>query len=251
MRTLAAVAALFAALSTPALAAQFSIDPVGVTLDARTPSATITITNPSDERLRFQASGQTWTQTLGDDLVLTASDELVVFPTVFAVEPHSARRLRIGVSVKAPAAERAFRLVIEELPALESIVGPSKPGPSIAMRTRTTIPVFFAPASAGAPALSVAAAAVTRGTLSVDIANAGTAHATVTTIHAIAHDAAGKIVADANARGWYLLPGTTRRYALALPPASCGLIRSVTIDAVGPDARSSRTIETAPATCSP
>ncbi len=76
-----------------------------------------TIKNNYNRAVSYQLSLLAWDQGQGDDR-LTPSDDLVISPPAFTLAPGASREVRIGYRQKQPrpAIERAFRVMVEELP---------------------------------------------------------------------------------------------------------------------------------------
>jgi fimbrial chaperone protein len=118
--------------------------------------------------ISFQIDAYAWTQTNGRD-VLTPTRALAVAPSILEVTPGGERLVRVALSPTArdPEIERAFRLIIKELPTGASPAGRAR------ILLELSIPVF-ATASGATPRLEVR-----RSEGALYLANEGRAHARV------------------------------------------------------------------------
>jgi len=137
------VAALFTALSGVAHAqTSFSVDPLLITLSGQANSAVLTITNPTAKEIRFEIKAFAWELTPPDGAMkLTPTQEVVIFPPLVSAKPKMTQRVRVGTTAAPGAVEKAYRILVEELPTGD--VAPV--ANQVAVRTRIGIPVFIEP----------------------------------------------------------------------------------------------------------
>ena len=133
---------LLAATGAAFAQASFSVDPLLIELNGQTNSAVLTITNPSAKEIRFEIKAFLWDQTPPDGtMLLTATQDVVIFPPLVSIKPHMTQRVRVGTTSAQGAVEKSYRILVEELP-----TGDVKPiANQVAIRTRIGIPVFIAP----------------------------------------------------------------------------------------------------------
>lgn len=117
------VASVFTAaftLSAPVAQAATTISPVVLEI-GNIDRTSFTVKNTSNRAVPYQLSLLAWTQEKGEDR-LKPSDELVISPPAFTLAPGASREVRIGYRQKQArsATERAFRVMVEELPDLKS-----------------------------------------------------------------------------------------------------------------------------------
>jgi fimbrial chaperone protein len=113
-----AVMALGCLLASAALSV--TISPVKVVLSAASPVVTITVTNDADLPMIFQSQVLAWTQMNGEDH-LEESTDLLVAPAIARIEPHGTQIFRVMQRYPTLAvAERAYRLVLDDISATES-----------------------------------------------------------------------------------------------------------------------------------
>src|SRR3954469_13224162 len=111
-----AAAFLCAALARPAGAASFSVDPTLITLSPRASSTLLVVRNESPQPVRLQVSAVAWSQGLEGDMQVQPTEDLVFFPSLFTLEPGQDRKVRVGTTANFGAAEKSYRLFLEQLP---------------------------------------------------------------------------------------------------------------------------------------
>jgi fimbrial chaperone protein len=205
-----------------ASAASFTVDPMSVRLSARVTSQLVTITNRSQQEIRFEIKAFAWDHDESDAMKLDSTTEITFFPNVLALAPGKQQKVRVGTSAAFGDTERAFRVFVEELPATPGKAAPTQ----IAMRTRIGIPVFLDAAKPVGHAEIVDTAAQNRS-LSTKIRNTGNTHVMVDTIEFQGLNQAGQVVFTRTVPGWYVLAGRTRRFAAPISAEECQSVRRV------------------------
>jgi fimbrial chaperone protein len=204
-----ALAFLLLAATAPALAGRFSVAPIRVDFGAGLRIGAVTVTSEDDHPLVFKNSPSVWTQNADGGDVYTPTTDLVVTPPLLRVEAGEPRIVRIGTLRDPGEVERSYRVFLEE----QAPANPEGGGATIAVVIKFGVPVFVAPRServAGTTEI------VERkpGRITLQVKNTGNVHFNVEAI-----TANGAAVKDVSS--WYLLPGTTRRYDLAIPSDAC------------------------------
>jgi P pilus assembly chaperone PapD len=215
LRRLGAVvsAAVVALAAIPASAASYAVEPTTFTLTPPVRNATMTLTNLSPVPIRLHVSAAAWSEDDAGTVRLDRSPDIVIFPQLFTIPLRDA--------------EQPFRIVIEDMPALDEVVQTG--GARIVMRTRFTVPVYVEPASP-ATASRIEKVAVHGGLLSFTVVNMGSTHVGGAALAVTGRDASGRTVYVGKVAGWHVLAGERRVFALAF---GGGCLRSVT---VAPDA---------------
>jgi fimbrial chaperone protein len=240
----AAVAALHIGARDLA-AANFSVNPVQIHLSAKVPTALLTLRNDSTETLRFQLSGFAWDQTSSELIQLTPTSEVIFFPQLLTLGPKEERKIRIGAVAPFGAAEKTFRLFVEELPPLDK-PGETKSG--VAVLTRVGIPVFMA-ATTPLAQLEIGDLGLQRGVLGFLVRNTGNTHFMTSKVVVKSLGRAGEVVMERSLTGWYVLGGRSRQYRVDIPAADCSRIASHVVEVTsGGQTVTSRTMTT-PAGC--
>jgi fimbrial chaperone protein len=228
IRFFACVIALIAASVCAANAATFSVDPILVSLQKSNSSTSVAITNQSAQRLRLQVTGYSWSQQPDGEMKLDPTSDLIFFPQLLTLDPGETRRVRVGVTAPQGAVEKTFRLFMEELPSLESVVSGTRNG--ITIRMKVGIPVFIAPAAAPVSAGEIRDPQMHDRALAFDVVNTGNTHFSVQRVHVTAKSSDGAPVFSRDLSGWYVLAGGTRHYSMELPKDQCSRIASIAID---------------------
>jgi fimbrial chaperone protein len=190
------------AVAPVALAAAFSVAPLGAELSAKAKAASFTVTNGGKEPLSFQVAVRKWTQDAnGNDVYEDTSKDLVVFPRQFEVAAGGKRIVRVGIEGAPPASEAAYRVFIEELPPAASATQGRKG--TVAVVGRFALPVFIVPAGAKGK-LAIDSVTAKGGTYSAKLSNGGGSR-----LH-LANLMAGAKETEATLTNPYLLPGASR-----------------------------------------
>jgi len=194
-------------------AAAFSVAPVRVNLDEAANSATVEFGNTGTEITSMQVEVMKWSQTEDGVDVYEPSEDLIAVPPIFRVEPGEKQIVRIGLFGRSAPAETSFRVFFSELPQEQ----PDRvTTPVIKMRLRIGIPVFIASLEIPDPRLEMINTARDDNKLSVTFHNPGNTHVQVKWLYVLAEEGDdAEVVADG--AGAYLLPGTTREFALKSP----------------------------------
>jgi fimbrial chaperone protein len=240
--------ALVLGLARPARASSFTVNPIKVVLSDKDRSTLLTIQNQSNEILRFQVSVNGWSQSPGGEMVLSATKDIVVYPSILSLGPGEQRKLRIGVTVGPASLERSYRIFVEELPPLQSAQKSSST--EVRVLTKLGVPIFVEPAATASRA-SIANVAMSGGKLAFDLRNEGNVHFVAGKVIVRAVDGAGQPVHATEAQGWYVLAGTTRHFEVSLPSVACGKARTVLVEAPLDRATASARLEVRPGSCGP
>jgi fimbrial chaperone protein len=137
LRSALAVALL--AVTSQVTAASFGLAPIGVTIAAREQSASVVVTNTGTDDVVIQVRPYAWTQN-GHEL-RTETRELVLNPPIFKLTAGAQQLVRVASRPAPPQeAERAYRLVFDEVPA-----GPQASGAGFRIRVAMDIPLYVQP----------------------------------------------------------------------------------------------------------
>lgn len=122
---------------------RFNVTPTRLVLRPNETSTSLVLKNESAEALRFQVTAFAWTNAIDGEMRLEPTKDVVFFPALFAIAPGQTRRVRVATAERAAMHERAYRLIVEQLP--------SRAGPRIEsgveMLTRLNVPLFLEPAT--------------------------------------------------------------------------------------------------------
>ncbi len=234
LRTAKGRAAILAALPflfliQVATAASLDVSPIRVKFAAGQRSHVVTVRNTGDDDISVQADPVEWSQDSDGIDVYTPAGTLLVVPRIFTIAPGDEQIVRLGrVSAEAGDTEGSHRVFFTEL-------APSRgagEAPGLSMRLRLGIPVFVAPASEPEPRLDLVSTEQIPGGVAVVLSNQGNVHIQVLDIsgHMVGPDQPEAVSARVTA---YLLPGTTRKFALRFGQGAVVSSLSVTTDTAG------------------
>lgn len=148
-RSLLAAALLAAAAVTasqPAHADGFDARPV--TIETRDGLASVVLTNPGDRKIYLETQIYGWSQDAAGQNVLSESDTAIASPPAMWMGPHSTYNLRVKLPGGSPGQERAYRVMIKQLPDRSDIQAGR-----IVFALTQSLPAFVEPADLAPPAL--------------------------------------------------------------------------------------------------
>jgi len=121
-------------------AGSFRVAPVRIDLSARRPHSTLSVSNNGTERVTVQAEAFVWRVERDEDR-LNETDDVLVNPPIFTLEPGATQLLRLGLREWISSrTEQTYRIVLEEVP-------PPRRPTEVGIRTllRLSIPLFIQP----------------------------------------------------------------------------------------------------------
>ncbi|HVV97758.1 MAG TPA: molecular chaperone [Rhodanobacteraceae bacterium] len=200
-----ALACLLAA-APHAAASGLQIAPTSLTLASGGPAQAVWLTNTGDSVLRAQVRAFRWSQAEGKD-ALDPTQALVASPPMLSIPPGGRQLVRvIRTGAEAASGEQTFRLLIDELPISD---GKQK---GVQYVLRYSVPVFVGVGTA--PDLHWSATA-DGGEIQLDIRNAGTAHAQISTLSLATADGATTPLVPGLLG--YVLPDATMHWTVEVP----------------------------------
>jgi fimbrial chaperone protein len=203
---------------------RFNVTPTRLVLRPSQTSTSLLLKNESTEAIRFQVSAFAWTNAIDGEMKLEPTKDVVFFPALFSIAPGQTRRVRVATSERATTHERAYRLLVEQLP---SRAGARVDG-GVEMLTRLNVPLFLEPGTRVAQA-TLDHLALRDGALTFDVHNTGTVHVRLDEVVVKALSREGTTAHEQRIGGWYLLPGETRLYHLPIEPDVCRALASVVV----------------------
>jgi fimbrial chaperone protein len=216
-RLMAVVLCVATTTASSVVPSSFTVSPTQVFLTARASSTMLTLTNESQEALRFQLQVFKWDQSPSGEMLLTPTEDVVFFPQLVELKSREARKIRVGTTSAFGAVERTYRIFVEELPAL---VTPGRPATGVQMRTRMGIPIFMQPVKATAGG-TLTEPATAKGRITLKLENRGSVHFIADTVRVIGQTAAGTETFSKIVNGWYVLAGGSHVFEFALTDAEC------------------------------
>ncbi len=212
-----------------AFASTFKVDPIQVVFAGSARSTLVTVTNQSEEALRFEVTAFAWDQSPKGEIRLAATEDIVFFPKLFTIDPGKEQKIRVGTAVGALDREKTYRIFVEELRPLEK---PKQPpaGSQVRVLTKMGIPIFLQPARRETSA-AVGGLGVANSAIGFEVRNTGNVHFSLFAVRVVGTTTGGETVFDRNAEGWYVLAGGSRAYEMSLPPEQCSRLAVVAVEA--------------------
>ncbi len=173
LRLLALASALL--FGSLAHAGAFTITPVRVDITAGRRAASIEVHNTGLASSQLQAERYRWKSDTGGDDELEATEDFVVTPPIFTLEPGQRQIVRVLMQAPAdPLREMSYRLILQETP-----LGDPPPN-TVATVLRISLPVFVTPPRAQPELVWSLRRDGARYFLDVD--NIGQAHTSITAL---------------------------------------------------------------------
>lgn len=241
--TLALVAA---SPTASALAGEWRVTPIRLTLERGARSTVVNVQNDSDAPMNFQIKAMEWSQDINGEDQYTETNELIYFPRQMVVPSKEERAIRVGIKGGTGAREKTYRLFIEE-------VSPPRQGAEneqtqIAVTIRFAVPLFISPAMETV-AGEIVEAKLHGGTLDTTLMNNGNVHFRVKLVSLSGMDARGETIFTQESNGWYLLSGASRTHSTAIPEHICSQLAAIDIQVQTDRLSFSRKIDADPSLC--
>lgn len=214
-------------VSAPVFAANFSINPTRIELNARQSVDTVTLTSVEDRETSFEVSLLKWDQDATGKWIEVPSRDLVVYPALLKIQPNGKGIVRVGAKDKrivAPEVEGTYRLIVQELAG-----GPNPEGSAVRLLTKISLPVFIKPATER-PGVELSVTG-TSSDLEYQLKNTGNVHVAPQQLNVTFLDAAGTALGDVTkvpTNTDYALPGATVKVKQPWP-ANCSAVKSVSV----------------------
>lgn len=231
MRNLATAFALVVGFGAAGLttAADFSVYPVRVELGTGQQTAILSLHNDGAQPLRLQVRAFVWGMDAAGKWQLDPSDDLIVNPQLFEIGPKQSAQLRVGTLLAPMPRERAWRLLVDELPGLDADTGNGSV--RVRMLTRLSLPVFLEPAGKAAPHATLADVQLRRDQLLLSVRNDGNVRFDPQPLKVSVRDAAGRELFNVSPTLAYLLPGAQLDLKLTVPARVCAAAATIWIGA--------------------
>lgn len=226
MLALALLAWIVLAQVPAAWASSFTVEPIRIVLGGRAKSAFITLRNTTERPIRFQLSVASWSQSPDGAVVLSPTQDVVLFPALLTLAPGESRKARVATLAPPGPVERTYRVYVDELPPLAE---PQQVGAQVRVLTKMGIPVFVVPPTAR-PQMTIEGPAVARGRVAFAFRNDGNVHALVKTVRLVGLGAAGELIVQGQLPSWYVLAGGVRQYDVTLSGEDCEKLASLVVE---------------------
>jgi fimbrial chaperone protein len=209
-RLTAAGLCMAAAIALPgdAVASNFRVSPVTLTLPANRPVGSLTITNGEAVPVSIRVSAFRWTQVDGKD-VYTPTDDLIASPPIFTAATRAPQLVRIGVRHRLPNA--AYRVMLQEIP------GPATAN-GVRIAVKLNLPLYIVADPTAKADVAWTAWRRPAGDIVLEARNTGGAIAQVTGIaHRAGTGTGGTSTVLSNAMG-VVLPQSMRQWEIGKHP---------------------------------
>jgi fimbrial chaperone protein len=202
----------------------FTVTPLRIDLSPQAPAAVVDVINTSPGALTVQVQQRAWVQADGRDGQAETRD-LILSPAVFTLQPGEKQVVRVAAR-GAPEArrERAYRLIVNEVPTPQIKATPDASGFRIALRMDLPLFVAAVQTAAAEPAYSLDTAAAR-----LTVSNSGTGHIRYTDFVVLQ---AGRKVAELPI--FTVLPGGHRTFELPRDRVGAGELRAQADSNAGP-----------------
>ncbi len=208
-----------ACLPAPARASAVVIWPVDPVIKGGEQATALWLENKGEAPVTLQVRTFGWSQPAGEDK-LDQQQQVVASPPIAVVAPGARQLVRLIRRSTDAAPEKAYRLLIDELPPPPGAQQPGMVQARLTVQMRYSIPLFTY-AAASAPPQLVASVAAGPGGRVLTIRNTGAGHARLTDLRLIA-TGGREIVVRAGLAGYVLAGGTI---AIPLPDGQVGSVR--------------------------
>lgn len=229
-RTFAAMLALAVGIGTAGLASavDFSVYPVRVELGQGHQTAMLNLSNANAQPLRLQVRAFAWSMDADGKWQLTPTDDLIVNPQLFEIGPNQVGQLRVGTLLSPGQTERAYRLLLDELPGSDEDTSQAKV--HVRMLTRLNLPVFLEPVGGGAPSLRITHAQIRRNQLVLTLRNDGNERLDPQPLQVNIKNAEGRVLFHAAPTVSYLLSGAQLQLKVTTPAQVCAAATAISVN---------------------
>lgn len=224
-------------------AGSLSILPIKVFLNKETKTATLDITNLSDEVMSIQVEGFKWWQDNNGQDKYEVTNEIVYFPKIFKIKPQEKKIVRVGYKGGWPQTEKTFRIYVRQLP----IAKPS--GKAVRMVLNIGVPVFVEPVSKTNGKILIEKVGMSGGRLFAAVKNPGNSFISVSKLIAKGVDNEGTKVFSREASGWYVLAGVTKWFPVEVSPEECSKSREIKVTAKTEKGKAEKSLRITPSMC--
>lgn len=208
------------------------------------------VKNEGLEKLAFQIEAKEWTQDADGKDQYTDSTDLIFFPKILSLNAGVEGVIRVGAKNSIVAAEKTYRIFIEELPGVTP--PPSQPGAQgsaqISVLIRFGAPVFIAPATPDDHA-DITSLALSHAVVALTIKNTGNRHQLVEGIELKGMDSFGKEIYALTLADRYLLNGASKGYKATIPAEQCAKLATLRVALKTDKAEAKRTIDVNRSSC--
>ncbi|HET9835333.1 MAG TPA: fimbria/pilus periplasmic chaperone [Rhodanobacteraceae bacterium] len=209
-------------------AVDFSVYPVRVELGQGQQTAVLNLSNGNAQPLRLQVRAFVWSMDADGKWQLAPTDDLIVNPQLFEIGPNQVGQLRVGTLLSPGQTERAYRLLLDELPGSDEDAGKTKV--HVRVLTRLNLPVFLEPAGGGSPSLQITHARIRRGQLVLSLRNVGNERLDPQPLQVDIRNEQGHVLFHAAPTASYLLSGAQLELKITTPAQVCAAAAAISVN---------------------
>jgi len=228
-------------------AADFNINPVKIFFDAKQKSTILRVKNNAEEKLTLQINAVAWSQDEDGKDIYSQTEDIIVFPKIFAMEKDEERIIRIGIKVPPAIHEKTYRIYLEEIPPPQEL---TLTGATLRTLMKVGVPVFIAPLKAS-PEGKIEKADISQGTLAFLVVNKGNLHYLMKGVKIEGFDKEGTQVFKTDLGGWYVLSGRSKQLSFKVPRENCIKIANLKIEVTADVVSLRESLHVQPEMCSP
>jgi fimbrial chaperone protein len=223
LRLIAAVAATSFVCPDGVSAAQLTVEPVLLELNAPAAAGTLTLRNDEDVEIVVQTRVFRWSQSEGTERLEPTTD-VVASPPSIKLAAHADYVVRVVRTWKQPVSgEESYRVIVDQLPEARR-----QGQRNINFLIRQSIPVFFRAARLTRADVSWSLA-FEGGRLAITATNDGDERLRIASLRL--RDAAGAVVNFGNGLVGYVLGHSSMRFSAPNPPRRFGAAGAISISA--------------------
>lgn len=215
---------LLASSPSRALAGEWRVSPIRLDLGNDVKSGVISVVNEGTGKFQVHMKAFVWSQDGKGKDTYTDTSDIIFFPKFMLFDKPEERILRAGIKMPSAAAEKTYRLFIEEIP------DPKRAeGPTIAIAIRFGVPIFVKPLKEEAKG-EITSIGLDKGTVTIGVRNSGNVHFVINGVFVKGKNAKGEEVFSRKIDGWYLLNGVSRNHTTSITADVCAGLAKLDIE---------------------
>jgi fimbrial chaperone protein len=217
-----------------AFAANYSINPTSMVLQASAKSGAFTVINSGDEIMNCKIDVKEWNQDADGKDVYIDTQDMIFFPKIMTLDANEQRAIRVGIKVPAGAKEKTYRLFVEEIPSPKKVTEDKTPAKQITagltIAIRYAVPIFVIPVKTQQSAV-VEKVSLSKGVATAIIKNTGNIHIKLISVTFKGKASDGRELFSKDIAGWYILQGVLRQYETTVPKGVCNDLATIEVNA--------------------
>jgi fimbrial chaperone protein len=242
------IAAALSGLMPSGHAAEFTINPLQISLDRTSRASEISVRNDANATLRMQVQAMSWRQDAAGQDQYEPAEGLLYFPRAMEISAGDTRIIRVGVKATPTTREETYRVFVEELPpANQANAGPPG-GASLQVLLRVGVPVFVVPLQPERKA-EITELTLRGATAAWVLANTGNVHlrAEKVALAGVARD--GSTLFEQVFQERYFLAGVVKTLRFDIPLEKCVQLAALEASVQAENLELKRKLDVAPGSC--